>query len=174
MAQAERDAEASGARHINARVAAECDYLGFFKGELPLTAAVAVLDRSIRVLREAGDVRGLGRAELYVATLHSSVCNFGEWGAAAGRAEQQYVEAAFSPAVCISIQAESLYYGATPVDEAFTRCAALLERSTDKYAEASVSMVLGALHAIRWHSDAAELIEHARRLIDDIGSTSGR
>jgi len=172
--RAERDALATGTNSVAARVAAERVFLGFFAAGISLTEAVTALDAATASLRDEGDLRGLGRAELYVSTVHSSACNLAEWGAAAERAERQYAAAGFSPAVCIGIQAEALYYGAVPVPDALLHCAKLLERSSDKLAEATVSAVVGALHALGdRHAEAGKLIEHARELYEDIGSTRG-
>ena len=51
LAGAKRDAVATGATNIDARVAAERDYLRFFENELALTDAVASLDDATETLR---------------------------------------------------------------------------------------------------------------------------
>lgn len=175
LERAERDARASGAEEISARAAVERALLGFFAGELALTDAVAAMDAAIDVLRAADDARGLGRAELHLSTLHASACNIADWAAAASRAELQYRAAGFSPAVCIGIQADALYYGAVPVDAALASCAELLDRSSDALANGWVSAVAGALHGLRGnHDEASNLIEHSRRLYENVDNQRGK
>ena len=55
-----------------------------------------------------------------------------------------------------------------------SECGALLARCSDKLAEAAISAVAGALHALGGrHGDASQLLDHARVLYEDIGSKRG-
>ncbi|HZG36537.1 MAG TPA: BTAD domain-containing putative transcriptional regulator [Gaiellaceae bacterium] len=174
LARAESDAGSAAAQDIAARVRAEHTLLDFFGSRLSLSEAIRDLEAPLAALHAEGDLRGLGRVELYAATIHASACDLAAWAAAAERAERHYRAAGFSPAVCIGIQAEALYYGATPVREALAQCGLLLGRATEKLSEATVSAVSGALHALTGaHAEASRLLGHARMLYEDIGSTRG-
>jgi DNA-binding SARP family transcriptional activator len=167
---AERCARDADVPHIAARVACERMFVRFFAGEVPFTEAVAGLAAATETLRERADARGLGRAELCLATVHALAGNMAEWGAAAKRAEAEYARAGFSPAAPIAIQAEALFYGAVPVAEAITQCLSLLDRSTDRMSEAMVTAVLGALHALAGRSEEARsLLVRSRGLFEDVG-----
>ena len=174
LAEAGRVAQAAHARDIQARVSAERARVQLYGGGIPLDQAVEVFTESIAKLRDSGDERGLGRAELCLVSVHSLACNFRELGAAAARAVEHYVAAGFSPAACVAYQAEALFYGPSPVPAASLECTAMLESAPDRMSEATLTAVLGGLHAYaRRFDDAEALFDQARGLYEDVGSERG-
>jgi DNA-binding SARP family transcriptional activator len=174
LTEADRVAQAAHAGDIQARVSAERARVQLYGGETSLDEAVATFTASIATLRDAGDERGLGRAELCLVSVHSLACNFREVGAAAARAVEHYGSAGFSPAACLGYQAEALFYGPLPVSAASPECAAMLESAPDRMSEATLSAVLGGLRAYAGLFDEADaLLGHARVLYEDVGSERG-
>ena len=173
-AAAQQDAETVRSSRLRARVACERAQSALLAGDLPLDGAAGALAEALPKLRAAGDVRGLARAELILSNVHWFACRYGDFAAAAARAEQYYVESGFSPALPLAIQAEALYYGAVPVGEALGICAEIQERSRDRSACATATAVLGALRAVEGGiEDGQLLLTHARSLYEEIGNELG-
>ena len=155
-----------------ARVRAERAEIDLLDGRLPLDAAAAAYAEALTTLRAEQDERGLGRAELLAGSVHWFACNLEAAGESAQRAAKHYAAAGFSPAGCINVQAEALYYGATPVEDGTATCIGLLDQSPDRGTEANVTSVLGGLHALAGRpADARSLLDHARELYEDTGNT---
>jgi tetratricopeptide (TPR) repeat protein len=172
LAQAEVDAHESGALGISARVDAERTQLLLLAGELPLDKAVAAFERSLSTLRDERDHRGRGRAEFYTGLVHALACNLAAQAVAAQDAAVHYRLAGFSAAACVGAHAEALYYGATDVETASMACSAMLESAPDRLSEANVMSVLGGLRALAGAvDDSLELLDHARALYEDTGSS---
>ncbi len=94
----------------------------------------------------------------------------GEYGREGERAAAHYRAAGFAPSAGLGIQAEGLYFGAAPVDEAL-RAVRLLQDPPDRMSEANVTGVVAALRALVGEIDEARrLLEHARTLYDDVGN----
>jgi DNA-binding SARP family transcriptional activator len=172
LAAAERDAAASGAHSIAARVLAEKTSQELLYGRLSLPEAAAAYESALAILRKARDSRGLGQVELCASSLHWFACNFAETEAAAKRAARHYVAAGRPGASCISAQANALFYGPTPVEEAIPRCAALVDQwPDDLMVQASVTAVSGALQGLVGNVDEAwPLLDHAQTLFEDYGN----
>jgi len=169
--EAMREARACRSRAVAARVDAERVETSLLSGELLLDDAVAAFETALDTLRDEGDARGLGRAELLACSVHWFACNFAAASAGAQRAATHYATAGFSPSGCIGLQAEALYYGATPVEAATQECLALLDQSLDRGSEANITAVLGGLRALAGDADdARSLLDHARRLYEDTGN----
>ena len=174
LEEAERVARGVGARGIVARVHAEQTEIRLLEGELALDDAVAVFDDALATIRAEGDERGLGRAEVVACSVHFLACNLAAVGTAAERAAAHFARAGFSPAGPTGMLAEALYYGATPVDEATSRCGELLGQAPDRGTEANLTAVLGGLRALAGdHAEARSLLDHARGVYEDIGNTRG-
>ena len=172
--EAEQDARASGARAVSARVAAERAEIRLLNGDLSLDDAIEAFNEALSTLRSEHDERGLGRAELLAGSVHWFACNLEAAAAAAERAATHYHAAGFSPAGCIGTLAEALYHGATPVEAAALRCTELLSQSPDRMTEANLTAVLGGLRALAGDAaDARSLLDHARGLYEDLGSSRG-
>jgi DNA-binding SARP family transcriptional activator/predicted ATPase len=171
LARAAAEAALLKDRPLLARADAEVVRTRLWSGELSLADAAAALATAIATLERHGDERGLGRALLDVSSVHLFACNLAEIEATTTRAAAHYEAAGMNPAACIGLNAEALYYGATPVDDAVARCVAVLERVSDRQTEANVAAVLGALQALGGDPDAGRtLVSHARTLFADVGN----
>ena len=112
---------------LQARASAETARNLLWAGELALADAAAAISTAIATLELHADERGLGRALLELGDVHLFACNMAEIDEAATRAASHYAAAGMTPAACVGLQAQALYYGATPVGEAEARCVTLLE-----------------------------------------------
>jgi ATP/maltotriose-dependent transcriptional regulator MalT len=143
-------------------------------GELTLDGAARILSSAIPTLTEAGDSRGLARAEMILSNVHWFAVRLDELGAAAARAERHYRASGFSGGAAVGMQAEVLYFGAVPVADALARCAELFERTPNRSVQATTTVVAGALHALKGGvDDARRLLEHAHSLYGEAGNESG-
>ena len=123
------------------------------------------------MLRARGDERGLGRALLALCAVHQLACNLAEVGAAATRAKGHYVASGFSPATCLAMEGDALYFGSTPITEAEARCVELLAEAPDRTSEANLTAVLGALSAAGGRvDDGRSLIAQALATLSELGS----
>ena len=154
-----------------ARVAAERAKLALLAGEIELADAASTITTAIDELKQAADARGLGRATLNLAVLHSVACDLGSQEHAAAAAVTHYDAAGFSAAACYGSQADALYHGPLPIDAGALRCAELLGQSRDRATQAYVTAVLGALHGLSGRAaEARDLLDHARSAYDDLGN----
>lgn len=161
--------EAAGV--ITSRVASEQARVALLAGEIELADAAAATTAAIVELERAGDARGLGRAQLSLATLHGIACDFRSQELAAAKAVSHYADAGFSAAACYGSQANAVYYGPLPIPAGILRCAELLDASRDRATEAYVTAVLGALHAFSGSiAEARTLLDHARATYNDLGN----
>lgn len=158
---------------MEARVECERVQMRLLSGDVALDHAVAIVAEGIPAIRAAGDARGLARAEMVMSNVHWFACQLDELGASAARAERHYVDAGFSGGAAVGLQAEVLYFGATPVPRAIELCAELLERSPDRAAQATTTTVLGALLALTGDPEARSLLASARSLYEEVGNESG-
>ncbi len=135
-------------------------------GELTLDEALSADARcALSILDAEGDHRGLGRAEFATGTRTRSPCNFARDGGDAAETASQCTRAprVLAPARSASgTQAEALFYGATPVEEALAdvRATPRVTRRTEM-SEAKVMTVLGGA-ATRWPVN----IDEAPTLLD--------
>ena len=174
LAEADQAAEALRLPWLTARVVAERTLLDLLSGHVGLDDAVVEFEAALETLRDAGDDRGLGRAELCACGVHWFAANNAAAAAGARRAAAHYVRAGISPAACIGAEAEALFYGATSVKDGVARCLELQESAPDRMAEANVTAVLGAFQALAGDADEARsLLDHARRLYEDLGNRRG-
>jgi DNA-binding SARP family transcriptional activator/tetratricopeptide (TPR) repeat protein len=173
LVRAEREAAAIGAKVMQARVSVEQTRAAVLAGETELADAAERTIAAIASLESADDARGLGRAHLIRAIVHGFACDFSFQETAAAVAAEHYARAGFSPAACYAAQATALFYGPTPVAEAMLRCTELLDATPDRMAQANVTAVLGAFHALRGRFDEARtLLDRARATYADLGSRS--
>ena len=170
LARAADEASLLGDARLEARASAERARNLLWSGAAPLKEAAATMTASIETLERHDDQRGLGRALLNLASVHLFACNVADVEDVATRAALHYEAAGMTSAACVGLLAEALYYGSTPVDEAETRCAALLDRAGDRQTEANILAVLGALHALRGAADEGRaLMSEARMIFEDLG-----
>ena len=174
LAEAEQAAETLGLPWLTARVVAERTLLDLLSGQLGLDDAVVEFEAALETLREAGDDRGLGRAELCACAVHWFAANNAAAAAGARRAAAHYLRAGISPAACVGAEAEALFYGATGVKEGVARCLELQHSAPDRMTEANVTAVLGALQALGGDAiEARSLLDQARTLYEDLGNQRG-
>ncbi len=172
--QAEREADAIGSRRLRARADCERAQVQLMSGELPLDGVAEILTKAIPTLSEAGDFRGLARAEMILSNVHWFAGRHDELAAAAARAERHYQASGFLGGAALGMQAEVLYFGAVPVAQALARCAQLFERASNRSARATATAVAGALHALKGSAaDAQRLLAHAYSLYEEVGNESG-
>jgi DNA-binding SARP family transcriptional activator len=125
---------------------------------------------TIAALEAFGDHRGLARAWLTVAGVHSWRCEMDAMGDAARRAAGHYAEAGFSNGSALNAVGDALYFGTTPTNEGIRICGELRDQASDRGGEANVISALGALHALQGEfGQARDLIEHARRTSEELG-----
>ncbi len=174
LARAEEEGLAVGARAIVARAVAERTHAMLLSGELALDQAVAHFEGALSTLAAERDERGLGRAELLAGSVHWFAGNLADAAVTAERAWAHYSAAGFSPAGCISTHAEALYHGSTTVEAGTARCIELLETAPDRMTQANVTTVLGGFRGLAGAvTEARDLLDHARELYDDLGSSRG-
>ena len=170
LERSSRDARVAGSEQIAARVTAERTRVSLLAGEIDLADAAAASMSAITQLESAGDSRGVGRAQLNLASIHGIACDCRAQEAAAELAITHYAKAGFSPAACYASLASALYHGPLPVASALTRCAELLESVDDRMTEANLSVVLGGLHGLQGDlSEARRLLADARSIFTDLG-----
>ncbi len=173
LTRAESDAADTSAGPIASRVAIERARVALLAGEIELADAAEATVSAIDELERARDWRGLGRAQLGLASIHAVACDFRSQETAAALAVAHYADAGFSPAAAYASQASALYYGPLPVAAAVRRCTELLESSPDRMTEANMTAVLGALHGLRGEvAQARALLDRARSAYDDLGHRS--
>ena len=171
---AEHEAHRVGAPAIAARSVAERTHGRLSSGELGLDEAIVAFEAAVTALAAESDERGLGRADLLASSVHWFAGNLTATAASAERAWAHYLAAGFSPASCICTYAEALFHGPTTVEDGSARCAALLEASSDRMTEANVTTVLGGFRTLAGATaDAYDLLDHARRVYEDVGSDRG-
>jgi predicted ATPase len=116
---------------------------------------MAAIDEAIPVLAQHGDERALGRAWYYASGVHGAYhCRYAECAAAVRQALVHYRNAGWPVAACLNGLAGALKSGPTPVPEAISDCAQLLE-GADVNARANVLANLAALHAMQGEFDLA-------------------
>ena len=160
-----------GDERLRARVETERTRRSLLAGETGLAEAVQRLEEAASVLRSHGDERGLGRALIALCSVHQLACNLAEVEAAAKEARGHYLASGFSPAVCLALEGDALYFGATPVADAEARCLELLALAPDRTSEANLTAVLGALSAADGRIDEGRyLLAQARATLSELGS----
>ena len=172
LASAQRDAREADSGLLQAWTECEWVLARLLASELPLDQAVATVTSALPALQAAGNARALARAEMILTNIHWFACRLDELGASAVRAERYSRDAGFSGAAAIGMQAEVLYFGATPLPRAIELCAELLERSP-RAAKATVTTVMGALLALGGDGDARRLLTSARALYEEAGNEAG-
>jgi tetratricopeptide (TPR) repeat protein len=171
LAEAAAVAVKSSDAALQARVETERTRRSLLAGETGLADAVQRLEKTASVLRTLSDERGLGRALVALCSVHQLACNLGEVEAAAKEARRHYVASGFSPAACLALEGDALYFGSTPVADAEARCLELLTVAPDLTSRANLIAVLGALRAAGGRADdGRSLIADARSTLSELGS----
>jgi tetratricopeptide (TPR) repeat protein len=155
------EAVASTARSIEVRARLELARLDQVHGKLRPDRLLPLASEAIAALEAEGDHRGLGRAWLTVATVHSFRCEMEAMGEAAARATKHLRLVGYAAQGALGAQAEALLYGPAHVERATRNVYAILEQTVDRVAEAFVTTVLATLKAM------AGGLNEARRLAAD-------
>jgi class 3 adenylate cyclase len=170
LAEAHQTAVLAGDRRIDVRARLELANVRLFsnpKGQLDeLFDATAA---AIPVLEILEDHRGLGRAWRLAAHARTFGCQCTAWAEAAELSLTYYRRSGWSTMTCLGAIAAALFYGPVAVDEAITRCSALLA-DADLGGEANVVGWMAALEAMRGDFDEARrLIVRARDIYTQLG-----
>jgi ATP/maltotriose-dependent transcriptional regulator MalT len=172
--EAARSAEAVGDRGLELRIAIEQAFFGTFtEPEGSALDDSSVADRTIPLLEELGDDRGLARAWLLKSEPDVNACRWGARAEALERAVEHATRAGDTGEArsLMFNHALALYYGRTPVSEAIERCEQHLgAHPDDRLVQASVSMVLAGLRAMQGDFDEARsLYSGARAIHEELG-----
>jgi predicted ATPase len=174
LAEAAESAGMVGDRRLELRILVEQEFFrSFTQPEGSALDDSSVADRTIPLLEELGDDRGLARAWLLKSEPDVNACR---WGARAEALERALAHARRAGettelADLAFVHAQALYYGRTPVPEAIERCQQhLAEHRDDRLLEASVSMVLAGLRAMQCEfEEARSLYSQARAIHEELG-----
>jgi tetratricopeptide (TPR) repeat protein len=163
-----------GDRRLELRAAIEREFFRTFTD--PEGSALedsSVADRTIPLLEELGDDRGLARAWLLKSEPDVNACRWGARAEALERALEHARRAGNTAEVAgmTFMHAQALYYGRTPVAEAIARCEQYLaEYPDDRLLGASVGTVLAGLRAMEGDFDEARgLYSSARAVHEELG-----
>ena len=134
-------------------------------------------EESFPVFEEQGDERGLAKAWRAVAEVHLTACRWGESAGVLERALEHAERAGEEKEVAstLTVLANALYYGPTPVPEALRRCAEILERAHGhRIVEANIVCYLAGLNAMEGRFDEARaLYRRGRALFEELGHRYG-
>jgi class 3 adenylate cyclase/tetratricopeptide (TPR) repeat protein len=168
-------AEAVTAHEPRVRLRASVDrefVRSYLQPESGSDTLVRVAEAVIPQLEQLGDDVGLAKAWWLLSEAHSIACR---WQARADALERALEHArnadAWMPATYIALLAQALYYGPTPVDEAFARCESLAaEAEGNPTVEAAVTSVLAGLLAMRGDfAEARASWARAAAIYDELG-----
>jgi class 3 adenylate cyclase/tetratricopeptide (TPR) repeat protein len=167
-------AVAIGDRRLELRTTIEREFFRTFTD--PEGSALedsSVADRTIPLLEELGDDRGLARAWLLKSEPEVNACRWGARAEALERALDHARRAGNTTEVAgmTFMHVQALYYGRTPVSEAIERCEEYLaEYPDDRLLGASVGTVLAGLRAMEGDFDEARgLYGNARAVHEELG-----
>ena len=174
LAEAAECAEAVGDRRLQLRIAIEQEFFRTFtEPEGSALDDSSVADRTIPLLEELGDDRGLARAWLLKSEADVNACRWGARAEALERALEHARKGGDTGSVggLTFNHASALYYGRTPVSDAIERCEQYLaEHPDDRLVQASVNMVLAGLRAMQGDFDEARsLYSGARGIHEELG-----
>ena len=167
----------AGDRRIELRARVELEYVQL-RGRQKASSK-DLLDATaegIPTFESVGDNRALGRAWLLTGWVRGGrFCDHAAWGDGADRALQCYKAAGWPTSTCLGELAAALYWGATPVEQAVTRCEQLLrDEVNDHVGGAYVSAFLGGLVAQRHDFQRArQLVNSAQITFHDLGMSLG-
>ena len=172
--EAFESAVAIGDRRVELRTTIEREFFRTFTA--PEGSALedsSVADRTIPLLEELGDDRGLARAWLLKSEPEVNACRWGARAEALERALEHARRAGDTAEVAgmTFMHVQALYYGRTPVSEAIARCDEYLEEYPgDRLLEASVGTVLAGLRAMQGDFDEARsMYSRARAIHEELG-----
>jgi class 3 adenylate cyclase/tetratricopeptide (TPR) repeat protein len=167
-------ASAAGDRRLELRTLIEREFFReFTKPEGSVQEILGVADEVIPLLEELNDDLGLAKAWWLKSEADMWACR---WGERANALERALVHArrAGDPreeATIVSLLAQALYYGPTPVVEAIRRCEKLLgEAGDDRSVLAAIASTLAGLRAMQGDfGEARRLWSEAEAIYDDLG-----
>ena len=172
--EAFESAVAIGDRRVELRTTIEREFFRTFTA--PEGSALedsSVADRTIPLLEELGDDRGLARAWLLKSEPEVNACRWGARAEALERALEHARRAGDTAEVAgmTFMHVQALYYGRTPVSEGIARCDEYLEEYPgDRLLEASVGTVLAGLRAMQGDFDEARsMYSRARAIHEELG-----
>ena len=167
-------AAATGDRRLKLRTTIEREFFRSFTS--PEGSALDdshVADEVIPELEALGDDVGLARAWWLKSEADVNACR---WGARADALERALEHARRSGerveiATITGMHAQALYFGPTPVAEAFAQCERyLVENAENRPLEASVTSVLGGLSAMLGDFEGARSLQaRAHAIYEDLG-----
>jgi DNA-binding SARP family transcriptional activator len=164
-------------RRVELRARIELEYVEL-RGRRKMSSS-HLLDATaegIPIFDGVGDSRALGRAWLLTGWVRGGrFCDHAAWADGAERALQHYKAADWPTSTCLGELAAALYWGATPVDQAVTRCEQLLRNEAkDRVGTAYVTAFLGGLVAQQEDFQRARLlVESAKVTLQDLGLSLG-
>jgi hypothetical protein len=171
LAEVVEEAVVFGERRIEVRARLELARLAQLNGRLSPGELISHAGDAIPVLEAEEDHRGLGRAWMAISDAHSFRCEMEAMGQAAARAYGHYRLADFTTQAPLRAQAEALFYGPAPVEHATQEAFRLLDQTIDRPGAASVTAVLGGLHALSGRfEEARRLAGQAQEVYVDLGS----
>jgi class 3 adenylate cyclase/tetratricopeptide (TPR) repeat protein len=172
--EAFQSAVAIGDRRVELRTTIEQEFFRTFTA--PEGSALedsSVADRTIPLLEELGDDRGLARAWLLKSEPEVNACRWGARAEGLERALEHARRAGDTAEVARTtfMHVQALYYGRTPVSEAIARCDEYLaEYPDDRLVAASVGTVLAGLRAMQGDFDEARsMYSRARAIHEELG-----
>ena len=140
---------------IEARGLVEVEREKLYQGESTPDDVVRVIDAALPVLREARDDRGLARALITLQAPAFFRGRYAEGMEAGEQAALHYRAIRYSPAASVTAIGAALVFGATPTDEAITRCETL-RVDADHASEAAILSSLAVLHGFRGEFEIAD------------------
>ncbi len=164
------EAVAFGGIRIDVRVRLEQANMAMEQGRLSPDEFLGWAPVAISALEAEGDHRGLGRAWTTVSFAHGLRGEMEALGRAAARATHHYGLCGYSTHDALGFEAEALFYGSIPVDEATREAHRLLDETVDRRSEARVGTRLGALHAMAGRFDEARrLAAYGQTVYEELG-----
>jgi class 3 adenylate cyclase/tetratricopeptide (TPR) repeat protein len=167
-------AVATGDKQLELRTLIEREFFRTFtEPETTPDQIVAVAEAAIPLLEEIGDELGLSKAWWLLAEADVFAARWGARAAALERALEHARRAGDQrdEATLVSLLAQALAFGPTPVDEAISRCEALRRSdSGDSAVDAGVATTIAVLMAMRGEIDEARtMCREARAALEDLG-----
>jgi tetratricopeptide (TPR) repeat protein len=170
LEQALDEAVIVGSRRLEVRTRIERASLAMERGRLSADEFLALAPDAISTLEGEGDHRGLGRAWTRVAFAHSFRGAMEALGQACEKSAQHYALAGYGVDNALGFEAEALFYGPTPVEEATLKALQLLDQTVSRAGEAVVSTRLAAIHALAGRfDDARRLAAHGQCAYEELG-----
>jgi class 3 adenylate cyclase/tetratricopeptide (TPR) repeat protein len=174
LAAALAAASAAGDRRLELRTLIDREFFReFTRPEGSVEEILVVTDRVIPLLEELDDDLGLAKAWWLKSEADVRACR---WGARADALERALEHARRAgdtqeEATIVSLLAQALYYGPTPVEEAIRRCETFLEQAVDdRSVLAAMKSSLAGLRAMQGDFAEARLLwAEAVTVYEDLG-----